>query len=36
MIPAPVAVLAEAFLQGAVTAVSVFLLWKEHENINQK
>ena len=32
MIPALTAALAEAFLQGAVAAVSVFLLWKDHEN----
>ena len=32
MIPALAAVLAEAFLQGAVTAVSIFLLWKNHED----
>lgn len=32
MIPTLIAVLAEAFLQGAATAVSIFLLWKDHEN----
>ena len=32
MIPALTAVLAEAFLQGAVAAVSIYLLWKDHEN----
>ena len=36
MILALTAVLAEAFLQGAVTAVSIFLLWKDHENRKEK
>ena len=36
MIPTLTAVRAEAFLQGAVTAVSVFLLWKEHERNKEK
>ena len=36
MIPALTAALAEAFLQGAVAAVSVFLLWKENERNKEK
>lgn len=36
MILALTAVLAEAFLQGAATAVSIFLLWKENERNKEK
>ena len=36
IIPALTAALAEAFLQGAVAAVSVFLLWKENERNKEK
>ena len=36
MIPALTAALAEAFLQGAVAAVSVFMLWKENERNKEK